>query len=160
MLQASSTIHRTSTYVECHWATLTSTIVSRTTEYSTVTAAPSTVYDVVTVSSVLTEVSPLPLRWSQAPERSPVSFPNADLLSVLNRYGYAISAHHFCNHAGEAYELVKLRGRISIANAGFQITTLVRAPPTTTEFETQTINSVCTQVCLDPCSKLVASWSY
>lgn len=59
MIQAPSTIYQTSTYCETHWATLTSTIVSRTTEYSTVTAAPSTVHDVstLTINSVLTQVS-------------------------------------------------------------------------------------------------------
>jgi len=61
MIQAPSTIYQTSTYLETHWATLTSTVVSRTTQYSTITAAPSTVHDVktVTISSVLTQVSRL-----------------------------------------------------------------------------------------------------
>ena len=59
MIQAPSTVYQTSTYCETHWATLTSTIVSRTTQYSTVTAAPSTVHDVktLTVESVLTKAS-------------------------------------------------------------------------------------------------------
>jgi hypothetical protein len=146
-------------FMSLHPTILHKTIVFRTTGYSTVTAAPSTIYDIVMVSSVLTEVGPLPLKWSRAPDWSPVSFPNANLHSVLDRYGYAISAHHFCVHAGETYELLRLRGRILVANAEFQTTTLVRAPLTTTEFETQTVSSAYTQVCFHPCAKLVASSS-
>ena len=64
--QAPSTIYQTSTICKTHYATLTatqfSTVVNETTEYNTVTAAPSTITKsaTLTINSVLTEVSLLP----------------------------------------------------------------------------------------------------
>jgi len=46
--------------------------------------------------------------------------PNVDLLSVLHRYGYAIPAHYFGTHAGEACQIDEMRGSTSVANAGYR----------------------------------------
>jgi len=116
MLQAPSTVYQTSTYVEWHWATLTSTIVSRTTQYSTFTAAPSTVHDVatVTINSVLTVVSLLLVRLSPACDWSFVTLFKANPLQVLDRYGYATPAHRFANHAGEICYTISISNRFAL----------------------------------------------
>lgn len=72
--------------------------------------------------------------------------PDADLLLVLNCYGYAIPACHASDYAGGTSQIIELRGRLPMANRGLQTTTLVQAPSTTTEIETRIINSVYTQV--------------